>query len=259
MLKRLLITTAAAALLAGSAFSQAPEAPAPQPSSPSAQTATGQPQMVPLQAPDQFLTSKFKGTDVIGSNNEKIGSVSDILFDKDAKILAYVVGVGGFLGSVARYLLSGTVQTLLRSETFPFGTLAVNVLGCFVVGLVSYLADSRGAFTGDRLQCQVKAPPAREWHRPVAHESRGCLRPSRVSSVGIGRSTSSQSVVFTRSGTAHTVPKSGRFGYAKTASGPPFAVPAKPVDGIQSCCLAGLFRPATYVRLVYIFRYRYRS
>ena len=98
MLKRLLITTAAAALLAGSAFSQAPEAPAPQPSSPSAQPATGQPQMVPQQAADQFLTSKFKGTDVIGSNNEKIGSVSDILFDKDAKILAYVVGVGGFLG-----------------------------------------------------------------------------------------------------------------------------------------------------------------
>ncbi|HSV07676.1 MAG TPA: fluoride efflux transporter CrcB [Candidatus Binatus sp.] len=60
-----------------------------------------------------------------------------------------LIGVGGFLGSVARYLLSGTVQTLLRSETFPFGTLAVNVLGCFVVGLVSYLADSRGAFTGD--------------------------------------------------------------------------------------------------------------
>jgi len=60
-----------------------------------------------------------------------------------------LIGVGGFLGSVARYLLSGIVQTLLRSETFPFGTLAVNVLGCFVVGLVSYLADSRGAFTAD--------------------------------------------------------------------------------------------------------------
>ncbi len=60
-----------------------------------------------------------------------------------------LIGVGGFLGSVARYLLSGTVQVLLRSETFPFGTLAVNVLGCFVVGLVSYLADSRGAFTAD--------------------------------------------------------------------------------------------------------------
>ena len=60
-----------------------------------------------------------------------------------------LIGVGGFLGSVARYVLSGVVQALLRSETFPFGTLAVNVLGCFVVGLVSYLADARGAFAAD--------------------------------------------------------------------------------------------------------------
>jgi len=61
----------------------------------------------------------------------------------------WLIGLGGFLGSVARYLLSGTVQALLRSETFPFGTLAVNVLGCFAVGLVSYWADARGAFTAD--------------------------------------------------------------------------------------------------------------
>jgi sporulation protein YlmC with PRC-barrel domain len=44
------------------------------------------------------LASKFKGTDVIGSDDKKIGDVSDILFDKDGKIEAYIVGVGGFLG-----------------------------------------------------------------------------------------------------------------------------------------------------------------
>src|SRR5262249_8708187 len=37
-------------------------------------------------------------TDVLGANDEKIGDVSDILFDKDGKVLAYVVSVGGFLG-----------------------------------------------------------------------------------------------------------------------------------------------------------------
>ena len=42
--------------------------------------------------------SKFKGTDVIGSNNEKIGDVNDVLFDQNGRIVAYVVGVGGFLG-----------------------------------------------------------------------------------------------------------------------------------------------------------------
>src|SRR5437763_1423560 len=46
---------------------------------------------VTKQSPDQFLASKFKGTDVIGTDDKKIGDVSDILFDKDKKVLAYLV------------------------------------------------------------------------------------------------------------------------------------------------------------------------
>jgi hypothetical protein len=53
---------------------------------------------VTRQTSDQFLQTKFKGTDVIGANNEKIGDVNDVLFEKDGKVLAYVIGVGGFLG-----------------------------------------------------------------------------------------------------------------------------------------------------------------
>lgn len=100
MLGRLMITTAALALLAGSAIAQAPEQPRTQPSPPAASAAKGQ--MITEQKPDQLLASKFKGTSVIGTNNEKIGDVSDILFDKEGKILAYVVGVGGFLGIGAK-------------------------------------------------------------------------------------------------------------------------------------------------------------
>jgi len=59
------------------------------------------------------------------------------------------IGAGGFLGSVARYLVSGGVQAAMHSETFPYGTLAVNVVGCFVIGAVSYLSESHGAFTAD--------------------------------------------------------------------------------------------------------------
>jgi len=54
------------------------------------------------QRQDQFLASKFKGTDVIGADDKKIGDVSDILFDKDGKIDAYVISVGGFLGMGAK-------------------------------------------------------------------------------------------------------------------------------------------------------------
>jgi sporulation protein YlmC with PRC-barrel domain len=54
--------------------------------------------VIPAQKSEQWTASKFKGTDVMGSDNQKIGDVSDILFDRDAKIDAYIVSVGGFLG-----------------------------------------------------------------------------------------------------------------------------------------------------------------
>ena len=39
---------------------------------------------------------------MVGTDDKKIGDVSDVLFDKDKKILAYIVGVGGFLGIGAK-------------------------------------------------------------------------------------------------------------------------------------------------------------
>lgn len=54
-----------------------------------------------------------------------------------------LVGAGGFLGSVCRYTLSSFVQHLTPSTGFPFGTLTVNLLGCFVIGVVAGLAEAR--------------------------------------------------------------------------------------------------------------------
>jgi len=53
---------------------------------------------IAAQSSDQWVFSKFKGSDVIGPNNEVIGGVNDMLFDKSGKILGVVVGLGGFLG-----------------------------------------------------------------------------------------------------------------------------------------------------------------
>jgi hypothetical protein len=67
--------------------------------SPSSSTAApGTMTFVSTQQPDQLLASKFKGTNVVGADNVKIGDVSDMLFDKDGKVEAYIVSVGGFLG-----------------------------------------------------------------------------------------------------------------------------------------------------------------
>jgi CrcB protein len=46
------------------------------------------------------------------------------------------IGVGGFLGSVSRYLLSKFLNNVIPS--FPLGTLAVNISGSFLIGFVIY-------------------------------------------------------------------------------------------------------------------------
>ena len=45
------------------------------------------------------------------------------------------IGLGGALGSVLRYTLGGAVQRF-SARGFPVGTLAVNVIGCVIIGLV---------------------------------------------------------------------------------------------------------------------------
>jgi CrcB protein len=59
----------------------------------------------------------------------------------------FLIGIGGFLGSILRYLASGYVQQASRSIDFPYGTLVVNVLGCFIIGFLAQLAEDRGVFT----------------------------------------------------------------------------------------------------------------
>lgn len=56
-------------------------------------------------------------------------------------MLIVMVAAGGALGAVARYGLGGWVQGFV-STSFPLGTLAVNVLGSFLLGLSFYLLES---------------------------------------------------------------------------------------------------------------------
>lgn len=56
------------------------------------------------------------------------------------------VGAGGFVGSILRYVIAGLVQSAFRDSAFPYGTLIVNVTGCFVIGCVSQLVESHQAF-----------------------------------------------------------------------------------------------------------------
>ncbi len=65
----------------------------------------------------------------------------------DAVIRLCLIGAGGFCGAVLRYQVSGWVQDRSGSVTFPFGTLAVNMIGCLLIGLLTYLVETRSFFS----------------------------------------------------------------------------------------------------------------
>ena len=57
-----------------------------------------------------------------------------------------LVGAGGFIGSVSRYLLSRMMQSNFP-HAFPFGTFTVNILGCLLIGLIYGLSEKSPSFT----------------------------------------------------------------------------------------------------------------
>jgi CrcB protein len=58
---------------------------------------------------------------------------------------ALLVGCGGFLGAVARYLVGAGVGRLWRGA-FPLGTFVINVSGSFILGLFGTWVLTRGGF-----------------------------------------------------------------------------------------------------------------
>lgn len=52
-----------------------------------------------------------------------------------------LVGLGGFIGSIARYQLGGFIVQMTVQGRFPFATFTVNLSGCLVVGLLAGIAE----------------------------------------------------------------------------------------------------------------------
>jgi fluoride exporter len=51
-----------------------------------------------------------------------------------------LIGAGGFIGTIARYLLQQVVSKMMP-VIFPFGTLAVNLIGCFLIGILYAMSE----------------------------------------------------------------------------------------------------------------------
>ncbi len=57
------------------------------------------------------------------------------------------VGLGGFLGAVARYLVGHWLLPLSVAQRFPWPTLVVNVSGCLLIGILAGLVEKHGLFS----------------------------------------------------------------------------------------------------------------
>jgi len=62
----------------------------------------------------------------------------------------FLVGIGGLIGSIARYLLSNSLSKIIPI-LFPLGTFSVNILGSFIIGLVYGLCEEYLSFQQYRL------------------------------------------------------------------------------------------------------------
>lgn len=94
-LKHVAVAAAAAALMIGSA--QAAETGA-------MRSETGAPSASQLHSQGDWRASKLSGVSVYNDNNEKVGDISDVILDKNGKVAAVVLGVGGFLGVGEHYV-----------------------------------------------------------------------------------------------------------------------------------------------------------
>jgi hypothetical protein len=104
-MSRTLVLAAVSGLMMSTALAQAPPTSSPAPAAPPpGASSTIEPAVpaVPAQSADEWLASKLKGTAVIGSDDQKIGDISDVLIDKMGHVKAFIVGVGGVLGIGAK-------------------------------------------------------------------------------------------------------------------------------------------------------------
>ena len=59
----------------------------------------------------------------------------------------FLVGIGGFIGSIMRYLVTIWSDSLFQEISFPLGTLIANISGCLVLGFLNGWAESHQFFT----------------------------------------------------------------------------------------------------------------
>ena len=88
----------AAALLSAAVFSAPAYAQTPQTAQPAAPAATTAGSQEKMALKDNWRASKLMGLDVYNEANEKLGDIKELILDKNGKVNAVIIGIGGLLG-----------------------------------------------------------------------------------------------------------------------------------------------------------------
>lgn len=60
-----------------------------------------------------------------------------------------LIFAGGGIGAVLRYVLSSGLQRAVEGWTFPIGTFVVNMIGCFLIGLIMEMSQTKALLQGE--------------------------------------------------------------------------------------------------------------
>ena len=177
MVKTLMMSAAVSALMISGALAQANPPAANEPAAKHEAAETKSPKFIQAQGTDKWVFSKFKGTDVLGPDNAKVGSVTDMLFDKNGKIDGLIVGVGGFLGigekNVAIDMNAFQVMPYRATTTGTGGSNA----SAPAISEDATRVNLKVSWTKDELKAapdfQYYRPPARTSERPSGSPTTG--------------------------------------------------------------------------------------
>jgi sporulation protein YlmC with PRC-barrel domain len=177
MLKTLMMSAAVSALMVTGALAQA-NPPAMSPPAKAEGAAMDSAKFIQAQGTDQWVFSKFKGTDVLGPDNAHIGNVNDMLFEKNGKILGLIVGVGGFLGI-------GEKNVAIDMSAFQVVPADTGTTGAGGGAMSSSNDPTNVKLKVSWTKEQLKSAPDFQYHRPPSRTSSD--RPGGSPTTGIAR------------------------------------------------------------------------
>ena len=88
------------------AFAEVPDQPGAGGAAPTVSSS----KILGAQGADEWLASQLRGTAVVGSDNQRIGEVVDVLLDRNGQARAFIVGIGGVMGLGAKEIAIDLAQ-----------------------------------------------------------------------------------------------------------------------------------------------------